>query len=165
MHASNNLGDVKLFLRFSKCWVKHIYLFFSYILFIYLFCKAVCFRLKYFFISVFVSSCSSLILFMFFSLTNHIFLRCWEMWGEDRCRLTPWSTCVSTHSPTLTFSMNGDMPHVPITTLAGIASLTDCECHTVVFQTHHFSFLSFSEIFCLNKCKIDCFHAFVFLFF
>ncbi|CAF99209.1 unnamed protein product [Tetraodon nigroviridis] len=24
--------------------------------------------------------------------------------------------------------MNGDMPHVPITTLAGIASLTDCKC-------------------------------------
>lgn len=50
---------------------------------------------------------------------------------EDGCRpSTPWSTCVSTHSPTLTFSMNGDMPHVPITTLAGIASLTDCEWHS-----------------------------------
>lgn len=46
---------------------------------------------------------------------------------EDGCPSTPWSACVSAHSPTLTFSMNGDMPHVPITTLAGIASLTDCE--------------------------------------
>lgn len=56
---------------------------------------------------------------------------------EDGCRpSTPWSTCVSTHSPTLTFSMNGDMPHVPITTLAGIASLTDCEWHTVPTRYH-----------------------------
>lgn len=60
---------------------------------------------------------------------------------EDGCRpSTPWSTCVSTHSPTLTFSMNGDMPHVPITTLAGIASLTDCECHTAVFSEYCYSF-------------------------
>lgn len=33
-------------------------------------------------------------------------------------------------SPTPIFSMNGDMPHVPITTLAGIASLTDCKYYT-----------------------------------
>lgn len=31
----------------------------------------------------------------------------------------------------LIFSMNGDMPHVPITTLAGIASLTDRKCAPV----------------------------------
>lgn len=51
------------------------------------------------------------------------------------------------------------MPHVPITTLAGIASLTDCEWHTDVFQTHCHSSVSSSsvkcqaEIFCLNRCK------------
>lgn len=52
---------------------------------------------------------------------------------EDGCPSTPWSACVSAHSPTLTFSMNGDMPHVPITTLAGIASLTDCEWFPTLF--------------------------------
>lgn len=68
---------------------------------------------------------------------------------EDGCRpLTPWSTCVSTHSPTLTFSMNGDMPHVPITTLAGIASLTDCEWNRVDFllrRTQTFCFTEFER--------------------
>lgn len=36
-------------------------------------------------------------------------------------------------------SMNGDMPHVPITTLAGIAGLTDCKYtwHTLVYNTEH----------------------------
>ncbi|CAB1318327.1 unnamed protein product, partial [Coregonus sp. 'balchen'] len=36
-------------------------------------------------------------------------------------------------SPTPIFSMNGDMPHVPITTLAGIASLTDCKLTGLLF--------------------------------
>lgn len=53
------------------------------------------------------------------------------------------------------------MPHVPITTLAGIASLTDCEWHTAMFQIHCHSFCSVSssgvkcqaKIYCLNTCK------------
>lgn len=91
-------------------------------------------------------------------------LCCFSLLGvrrcEDGCRpLTPWSTCVSTHPPTLTFSMNGDMPHVPITTLAGIASLTDCEWNSAVFQKHCESFFCWlllkcqAETFCLNRCE------------
>lgn len=91
-------------------------------------------------------------------------LSCFSLLGvrrcEDGCRpLTPWSTCVSTHSLTLTFSMNGDMPHVPITTLAGIASLTDCEWNSAVFQKHCESFFCWlplkcqAETFCLNRCE------------
>lgn len=44
--------------------------------------------------------------------------------------------------------MNGDMPHVPITTLAGIASLTDCEWNRVDFlhrQTQTFCFTEFER--------------------
>lgn len=55
--------------------------------------------------------------------------------------------------------MNGDMPHVPITTLAGIASLTDCKCnnrtleilktnncYTLLFILHTTRFLLLSMI-------------------
>lgn len=112
------------------------------------------FVLNHFFVYIFMtinSFCNSVLQQFFLSfLTKAVFVfllptslsllgarRC-----EDGCRpSTPWSTCVSTHSPTLTFSMNGDMPHVPITTLAGIASLTDCECHIVMLQTQVFTVL------------------------
>ncbi|XP_067339450.1 nipped-B-like protein B isoform X2 [Channa argus] len=50
-----------------------------------------------------------------------------QCFGDVRCRkrlVTLSSLCIDT-TIDLIFSMNGDMPHVPITTLAGIASLTD----------------------------------------
>lgn len=48
------------------------------------------------------------------------------------------SLCVDT-TLDLIFSMNGDIPHVPITTLAGIAGLTDCKCTTLLYSCSHFS--------------------------
>lgn len=47
---------------------------------------------------------------------------------SERCKGGSVSSDLCIHASSLPFfSMNGDMPHVPITTLAGIASLTDRE--------------------------------------
>lgn len=48
---------------------------------------------------------------------------------SNRKRLVILSSLCTDTTLDLIFSMNGDMPHVPITTLAGIASLTDCKCN------------------------------------
>lgn len=53
-----------------------------------------------------------------------------EMWGIGR-DWWYWAACALTRPLHLIFSMNGDMPHVPITTLAGIASLTDCKWNSM----------------------------------
>lgn len=68
-----------------------------------------------------------------------------EMW---RLRRDWWhlAACALTRPLDLIFSMNGDMPHVPITTLAGIASLTDCKCNIVPLklftQPKHLTFIT-----------------------
>lgn len=71
--------------------------------------------------------------------------RCQEMWGRVSSTDPLIYLCIDTLP--LTFSMNGDMPHVPITTLAGIASLTDCEWHPVVFQ-YNLVFFCNAELIC-----------------
>ncbi len=49
---------------------------------------------------------------------------------SERCKGGSVSSDLCIQASSLPFfSMNGDMPHVPITTLAGIASLTDRKLH------------------------------------
>lgn len=56
------------------------------------------------------------------------------------------SLCIDT-TLDLIFSMNGDIPHVPITTLAGIASLTDCKCTIIsLMLLTEFKHLTFKPV-------------------
>lgn len=82
-----------------------------------------------------------------------------EMWriGRDWWY---WVACALTRPLDLIFSMNGDMPHVPITTLAGIASLTDCKCNYIPLKL----FITVLTLLFRPRCGLGILNLFITIF-